>query len=139
MRARRVKVKYPAGPEITGFDLYLTTGRPSTSQFHAGTHWVPCLNEQMPDQYCMIHPEKAQAEGIVTGDTVKIEGLKGHVLAKAWVYEGIRKDTIFVPHGYSEEQPTGWKSINFLTNKDKRCPISDQTNYKALICRVSKA
>lgn len=140
MRARRVKVKYPAGPEITGFDMYLTTGRPSASQFHAGTHWVWNLNEQMPDQYCMIHPEKALEIGIQNGDKVKIEGLKGHVLANAWVYEGIRKDTVFVPHGYSAEQPfCQWKSINFITNKDKRCPISDQTNYKALICKVTKA
>ena len=78
--------------------------------------------------------------GIQNGDKVKVEGLKGYVFAKAWVYEGIRKDTVFVPNTYSHKQPfTQWKSINNLVNKDKRCPVSDQTNYKGLIWRVTKA
>lgn len=140
MRALRVKIKYPLKPELSGFDMYLTTGRPSVSHFSDGTHWVWNLQEQMPDQYCMIHPEKAMEIGIQNGDKVKVEGLKGYVFAKAWVYEGIRKDTVFVPNTYSHKQPfTQWKSINNLVNKDKRCPVSDQTNYKGLICRVTKA
>jgi anaerobic selenocysteine-containing dehydrogenase len=140
MRALRVKVKYPEKPEISGFDMYLTTGRPSVSHFGDGTHWIWNLNEQMPDQYCMIHPEKAKALGIKDGDTVKVEGIKGFVTAKAWLYEGIRKDTVFVPNTYSHKQPfTQWKSINLLVNKDKRCPVADQVNYKGLVCRVSKA
>lgn len=140
MRSPRVKVKYPAGPEISGFDMYLTTGRPSTSHFGDGTHWVWNLQEQMPDQYCMIHPEKARELNVENGDIVRVIGLRGEVTAKAWVYEGIRKDTVFVPNTYSEKQPfSQWKSINYLTDKNKRCPISDQTNYKGLICRVTKA
>ena len=66
--------------------------------------------------------------------------MKGSVLAKAWVYEGIRKDTVFVPNSYSDRQPfTQWKSVNYIVDKDKRCPISDQVNYKALVCKVVKA
>ena len=140
MRALRVKIKYPEKPEISGFDMYLATGRPSASHFHEGTHWIWNLHEQMPDQYCMIHPEKAMELGISNGDKVKVEGLKGYVLAKAWVYEGIRRDTAFVPNAYSEKQPfTQWKSINYIVDKDKRCPVSDQTNYKGLICKITKA
>ncbi len=88
----------------------------------------------------MIHPEKAIELGISDGDKVKVEGLKGYVYAKAWVYKGIRKDTVFVPSTYSAKQPfTHWKSFNFIVDKNKRCPVSDQVNYKGLICRVSKA
>jgi anaerobic selenocysteine-containing dehydrogenase len=140
MRTLRTKIKYPATPEISGFDLYLTTGRPNASQFGDGTHWLWNLNEQMPDQYCMIHPAKAKELEINDGDIVKVEGLKGFVTAKAWLYEGIRKDTVFVPNSYSRKQPfTQWNSVNLLVSKDKRCPVSDQTNYKGLICRVTKA
>jgi anaerobic selenocysteine-containing dehydrogenase len=140
MRALRVKIKYPEKPEMTGFDMYLTTGRPSVSHFGDGTHWVWNLQEQMPDQYCMIHPEKALEINVSNGDRVKIEGLKGYIHAKAWVYEGIRKDTVFVPNSYSHKQPfSQWKSINEIVDKDKRCPISDQTNYKGLVCKVTKA
>lgn len=140
MRALRVKVRYPAGPELTGYDMYLTTGRPSASHFGDGSHWVWNLQEQSPDQYCMIHPETARQLGIASGDRVRVDGLKGSVHAKAWVYTGIREDTVFVPNSYSEHQPfTRWRSINYLVNKDKRCPISDQMNYKGLVCRVSKA
>jgi anaerobic selenocysteine-containing dehydrogenase len=140
MRARRVKIKYPEKPEMSGFDMYLTSGRPSAAHFGDGSHWLWNLNEQTPDQYCMIHPEKAMEIGIQNGDKVKVEGLKGHVFAKAWVYEGIRKDTVFVPNTYSEKQPfTQWKSLNFIVDKNKRCPVSDQINFKALICKVTKA
>ena len=140
MRARRVRIKYPTKPELAEFDLYLTTGRPSAAHFGDGTHWIASLNEQSPDQFCMIHPEKAAKIGVLTGDTVRVEGLKGFVLAKAWVYEGIRKDTVFVPNTYSHRQPfSPWKSINYIVDKDKRCPVSDQVNYKALVCRVVKA
>jgi anaerobic selenocysteine-containing dehydrogenase len=140
MRALRVKIKYPEKPELPGFDMYLTSGRPNASQFGDGTHWIFSLNEQAPDQFCQIHPDKAAQIGVVSGDTVKVEGLKGYVLAKAWVYEGIRKDTVFVPNSYSSKQPfTQWKSLNFIVDKEKRCPVSDQINYKALVCRVTKA
>ncbi|MDP2825463.1 MAG: molybdopterin dinucleotide binding domain-containing protein, partial [Sulfuritalea sp.] len=118
----------------------LTTGRPSAAHFGDGTHWIASLNEQSPDQFCMIHPEKAAKIGVLTGDTVRVEGIMGYVLAKAWVYEGIRKDTVFVPNTYSHVQPfSPWKSINYIVDKNKRCPVSDQVNYKALVCRVVKA
>jgi anaerobic selenocysteine-containing dehydrogenase len=140
MRAPRVRVRYPAGQELQGYDMYLTTGRPSAAHFGDGTHWVWNLQEQAPDQYCMIHPERARELGIADGDRVRIEGVKGAVGARAWVYAGIRKDTVFVPNTYSEAQPGGgWRSINYLVSKDRRCPISDQTNYKGLVCRVSRA
>lgn len=140
MRAPRVKIKYPDKPELSGFDTYLITGKPSAAHFGDGTHWVGCLQEQMPDQYCLIHPEKAREAGIQNGDTVTITGLKGEFTAKAWTYEGIRRDTIFVPNSYSPNQPySQWKSINSIVNKDKRCPVSDQTNYKGLVCKVTRA
>ena len=140
MRALRVKIKYPNGPELSGFDTYLTSGRPNASHFGDGTHWVASLNEHAPDQFCLMHPEKAAQIGVVNGDTVRVEGIKGYVLTKAWVYEGIRKDTVFVPNSYSHHQPfTQWKSVNYIVDKDKRCPISDQINYKALVCKVVKA
>lgn len=139
MRALRVKIKYPAGPELSGFDTYMTTGRPNASHFGDGTHWIAGLHEHAPDQFCLMHPEKAAQIGVVNGDTVRVEGVKGHVLAKAWVHEGIRKDTVFVPNSYSHRQPfSQWKSVNYIVDKDKRCPISDQINYKALVCKVVK-
>jgi anaerobic selenocysteine-containing dehydrogenase len=140
MRMPRVRVKYPAKPELEGFDMYLTTGKPSAAQFGDGTHWAWNLHEQTPDQYCLIHSEKASEIGVRQGDTVRITGLKGEFMAKAWIYEGIRKDTLFVPNSYSHAQPySQWESVNSIVDKDKRCPISDQTNYKGLVCRVSKA
>jgi hypothetical protein len=32
-----------------------------------------------------------------------------------------------------------WRSVNFLTDKTQRDPISDQTTLKALLCRISRA
>ena len=57
-----------------------------------------------------------------------------------FVHAGIRPDAVFVPIGWGERQPFHpWRSVNFLTDKNQRDPVSDQTNLKALLCRVSRA
>jgi molybdopterin-containing oxidoreductase family iron-sulfur binding subunit len=46
-----------------------------------------------------IHPETAGKLGIATGDNVKVETEAGSVTAPAYLYAGIRKDTIAIPLG----------------------------------------
>ena len=64
----------------------------------------------------------------------------GAIEAVAWVHAGIRPTAVFIPIGWGERQPYNpWRSVNFLTDKSQRDPVSDQTNLKALLCRVSRA
>jgi len=68
---------------------------------------------------------------------VRVETAHGAIDAIAWVTEGIRESAVFVPIGWGERQPYHpWRPVNFLTDKTQRDPISDQTNLKALLCRV---
>ena len=93
-----------------------------------------------PDLYCQIHPETADTLGIRDGERVRIETAHGETEARAWVYSGIRKSAVFIPIGWGEKQPYHpWKPVNYLTDKTQCCPISEQTNLKSLLCRVTRA
>ena len=123
-----------------GFDTELVTGRPSAAHFHSWTHYFWQSQEMWPDLFCQIHPDKAKKLGIADGDRVKVESAHGSIEAMAWVHAGIRPSAVFIPIGWGERQPYNpWRSVNFLTDKTQRDPVSDQTNLKVLLCRVSKA
>ena len=120
-----------------GFDMELVTGRPPAPHFHSWTHFFWQAQEMWPDQYCQMHPEKAQALGIVDGDKVQIETAHGQVVARAWVTQGIRKSAIYIPMGWGERQPFHpAKTANHLTALTID-PPSQQPNLKLHLCRVS--
>ncbi len=123
-----------------GFETILITGRPPAPHFHSWTHYFWQAQEMWPDLYCQIHPHKAQELGIEDGVKLKVETMHGAIEAMAWLNAGIRKDSVFVPIGWGERQPYHpWRSVNFLTDFAQRDPVSDQTNMKSLLCRISKA
>ena len=93
-----------------------------------------------PDRSRQSPPDKAEPLGIADGARVRVETAHGAIEALAWLNAGIRPDAVFVPIGWGERQPYHpWRSVNFLTDKNQRDPVSDQTNLKALLCRVSRA
>jgi anaerobic selenocysteine-containing dehydrogenase len=122
-----------------GFTMELVSGRPPAPHFHSWTHNSWQAQEMWPDLYCQIHPEAAARLGIGDGERVKVETAHGQTEARAWIYAGIRKTAVFVPIGWGEKQPYHpWKPVNYLTDKTQRCPISEQTNLKSLLCRVTR-
>jgi anaerobic selenocysteine-containing dehydrogenase/Fe-S-cluster-containing dehydrogenase component len=123
-----------------GFDTELVTGRPPAAHFHSWTHYFWQSQEMWPDLYCQIHPEKAAQLGIRDGERVCVESAHGKIEAMAWVHAGIRPTAVFIPIGWGERQPYNpWRPVNFLTDSTQRDPVSDQTNLKVLLCRVSRA
>src|SRR5207247_10872919 len=46
-----------------------------------------------------IHPETAAGLGVAMGDGVKVETEAGSVVLPAYLYPGIRKDTVAIPLG----------------------------------------
>lgn len=122
-----------------GFDMELVTGRASAAHFHSWTHYFWQAQEMCPDMFCQIHPERAKERGIADGDKVRVRTSHGEVEAVAWITNGIRDHAVFLPIGWDERQPYHpWKSVNFLTDRTQRDPISEQTNLKTLLCRVEK-
>lgn len=137
----------PPGPESPGarlreqgFDLELITGRPPAPHFHSWTHYAWQAQEMWPDLYVQMHPKTAAGLGIHDGEKVKVQSAHGEIEALAWITTGIRESSVFVPIGWDERQPHHpWRTVNFLTDKEQRDPISDQTNLKSLLCRIVKA
>lgn len=123
----------------SGLTLELVTGRPAAPHFHSWTHYAWQAQEMWPDLYVQIHPRQARARNISDGERVRVRTAHGQVEARAWVYAGIRETAVFLPIGWGERQPYNpWRPVNFLTDKEQRCPISDQTNLKSLLCDVEK-
>mgnify|MGYP002628810269 CR=1 FL=1 len=123
-----------------GYDMELVTGRPPAPHFHSWTHYAWQAQEMWPDLYCQLHPKAAVRLGVRDGQTVRVETAHGHVEARAWITSGVRETAVFLPIGWGERQPFNpWRPVNFLTDKTQRCPISEQTNLKSLLCRVSAA
>ena len=58
-----------------------------------------------PDMYVQMHPDKAAELQIDDGDEVSVETAHGTVRARAWLYAGMRPDTVFVPIGGDSSQP----------------------------------
>jgi len=119
--------------------FFLITGRPSVAIMGHTSHWIKILNAVSPDQFCLIHPNTAKKIGIKTNDLVLVSSSYGQTEAKAIVREDIREDTVFVPYSYGEKAPfTSWKSINFVTNMDARCPIAGQIAFKGTRVTIHK-
>lgn len=123
-----------------GYDMELVTGRPPAPHFHSWTHYFWQSQEMWPDLYAQIHPDTAASLSLEDGDRVIVETSHGSIEARVWITPGIRKSAVFVPIGWGEKQPYHpWRSVNFMTDKTQRDPISEQTNLKTLLCRVTKA
>ncbi|MEK9744899.1 MAG: molybdopterin dinucleotide binding domain-containing protein, partial [Candidatus Puniceispirillum sp.] len=124
--------------QARGFDTHLVTGRPAAPHFHSWTHYAWQAQEMWPDMYVQMHPDKAAKHNIEDGQEVSIETEHGTVQARAWLYAGIRPDTVFVPIGWDATQPYHpWNSVNYLTDEDQRDPLSDHSNLKSYLCRIN--
>lgn len=124
--------------QARGFDTHLVTGRPAAPHFHSWTHYAWQAQEMWPDMYVQMHPDKAAKHNIKDGQKVSIETEHGTVQARAWLYAGIRPDTVFVPIGWDATQPYHpWNSVNYLTDEDQRDPLSDHSNLKSYLCRIN--
>ena len=120
-----------------GYNLELVTGRPAAPHFHSWTHYSWQAQEMWSDLYVQIHPKTAKDLKIEDGNLVLVESRHGAIRARAWLYNGIRPTSVFIPIGWGERQPfSQWYSVNFLTDKKQRDPVSEQTNLKSLLCRV---
>ncbi len=122
-----------------GFDMELVTGRPPAPHFHSWTHSFWQAQEMWPNLYAQLHPTRAASLGIADGERIVIETAHGRIEALAWITSGIRETSVYVPIGWGERQRFHpWQSVNFLTDQTQRDVVSEQVNFKTLLCRVSR-
>jgi anaerobic selenocysteine-containing dehydrogenase len=130
------------------YDLYLTSFK--AIEFKQARTPIPILVELAPKQFLEINPTTAAAKGIKDGDEVivvshnAITGETRHLVVLARYREGIRPDTVAMPHHYGEyaKHPSlkgQGPSPNtlFFTGEGYVANTADQTYHVKV--RVSKA
>ena len=81
------------------YPFYFTTNR-SPLNFHCTTENIPWIHEMVPENMVWINATKAGEMGIKPGEKVRVASEYGEIVIKAFLTEGIRPDTVCVPHGY---------------------------------------
>jgi len=121
-------------------------GRPSVVHFHTVTQWTYTGKQMNGIRLVQIHPNVAQRVGIKNGDAIIVESPRGAITATAQIWEGIREDTIFVPHTFGPMQKMAqelgtplYEAANILLDDKYFDNLSGQQAYKCFACRVNKA
>ncbi|WP_282941288.1 nitrate reductase [Paenibacillus sp. RC67] len=132
-RARLIPIEHQNPREIPTqkYPLLLTTGR-VLQHYLSGvqTRNTPELNLKYPEPLLEIHPEAAAENGLVNGSYAQISSKRGSIRIKVKLSNKIRKDTVFVPFHWGDDQ-----SINRLTNPalDPTCKMPE---FKVCAVRV---
>ncbi len=133
-------------PRPEGFPLMGMIGRPSVVHFATMTQWTMTGKQMNGIRLVQVHPETAAAAGIANGDAITVESPRGAISATALLFEGIRKDTIFVPNLFGPQQFVGrdiglplYEPANTLVDDRYFDNLSGQQAYKCFACRVVKA
>lgn len=133
-------------PRPDGFPLMGMIGRPSVVHFATMTQWTPLGKQLNGVRFVQVHPDTAAAAGIKNGDAIRVESPRGSVSATALYFEGIRKDTVFVPNLFGPQQFVGeeiglplYEPANTLVDDRYFDNLSGQQAYKCFACRVVKA
>ncbi len=114
---------YPTLPEYESFKevpgkLRLLTGH--MAQFtHAANQNNPWLNSLYPENEAWINPEVARERGIKNGDYVRVKSEAGEVRIKALVTPKIRKDSVWMVHGFGSNS-TGQTAVKGKGGADQR-------------------
>lgn len=132
---------------LPDFPLMGMIGRSSVVHFAGVTHWAPSGKHLDGTRHIQMHPEVARAAGLAAGDEVIVESPRGAIRGSALPWEGIRRDTIFVPNGFGWEQSVGdslgtpryAEPANTLVDDAHFDSLSGQQAYKCFACRVRKA
>lgn len=112
------------------YPLILTTGR-VMHHYLSGvqTRRTPPLDGKAPEPFLQIHPETARRFTLEDGQKAWVESRRGKIKLTVKISKDIRKDTVFVPFHWGEEQ-----CINLLTLPELD-PQSRMPSFKA--CAVS--
>ncbi len=133
-------------PELTReYPLILTTGGRLKYFFCSEFRQVPSLRRKHPDPLVELPPETAKAHGIIEGDWVWIETLRGEIQQKAKLTGSLDRRVINVQHDWwFPEDPAPeygvWKSnANVLTsNEAPYDPAMGTYQLRALLCRIRR-
>jgi thiosulfate reductase/polysulfide reductase chain A len=95
---------YQPRPEPPPGKMRLVIGR-KAFYTHASTTSNPWLFDFAPENRLWIHPEAARSAGVADGDWVEVASTAGSVQLRAKVAQEIRRDCVFMLHGFGKRSP----------------------------------
>ncbi|MFD5987782.1 molybdopterin-dependent oxidoreductase [Streptomyces cyaneofuscatus] len=118
------------------YPFVLNTGR-LQHQWHTLTKTgkVAKLNRLNPGPFVEVHPEDAEALGVVEGDHLEVASRRGRAVLPTVVTDRVRPGTCFAPFHWNDLFGE-YLSINAVTN-DAVDPLSFQPEFK--VCAVTLA
>ena len=144
------KVELGVRPQLAAstraaYPLMGMIGRPSVAHFATITHWLPTADRLNGVRLIQVAPSTAARAGIRDGDPVRVESPRGSIRGTAFVFDGIREDTIFVPNLFGPNQRVAaelelplYEPANTLVDARYFDSLSGQQAYKCFACRVLK-
>ncbi|MDP2647499.1 MAG: molybdopterin-dependent oxidoreductase [Desulfobacterales bacterium] len=121
-------------PELVkDYPLVFTSGARLPVFTHSMHRNVEILRKLHPDPLMEIHPADAVPLGIVSGDRVRVEALRGTAEFKARMTEDILAGVVHMEHGWGQAA-----NVNLLTDDENLDPISGVPPFRNGICRVQK-
>ena len=120
-------------PSNAEYPFALNTGRIVT-HYHTGTmtRKSEVLDMLASEEKIELNPEDAEELGVRTGDLIKVETKRGHIVARAWVTGRILPKNIFGTFHF-------WEACaNELTSADKWDPIAGIPEFKISAAKVTK-
>jgi anaerobic selenocysteine-containing dehydrogenase len=82
------------------YPLILITGRRVATLYHSEHRQIPWLRQFEKEPYVEIHPDTAREIGILDGEWVWIEGVRGKVKRRARLTPVVHPKTVMAPHGW---------------------------------------
>jgi anaerobic selenocysteine-containing dehydrogenase len=82
------------------YPLILITGRRVATLYHSEHRQIPWLRQFEKEPYVEIHPDTAREIGILDGEWIWIEGVRGKVKRKARLTPVVHPKTVMAPHGW---------------------------------------
>lgn len=138
---------YSTPEDFKKYPLVLTTGARTWPYFHSEHRQIPHLRSIRPDPLIQIHPQTAEEYGVVDGDWVWVENMRGRAKRKVKVTPILKPGVLNADHGWWHPEDAGEEEDGFFGLWDLdinqliewSCGKSGfGSNYKSLICEIYK-
>jgi anaerobic selenocysteine-containing dehydrogenase len=115
------------------YPLILITGCRTVAYTNSRFRNLPSLRNVHPEPLIEINSQMATNLGIVDGQMVTVETLRGSVKVKAKLTEDIHPEVVSMTHGWSNASGA---NANCLTDNESVDPISGFPGFRSVLCRI---
>jgi thiosulfate reductase / polysulfide reductase chain A len=128
---------YETPPALKEGEFKLITGKKATHTQGRTTMNNPLLSEIVCENHFQIHPDRAKALGVKTGDTIRLQNGPFEATAPVEVTEFIHPEVVYTMHGLGDTVPVRTRSYGkgvsdshlavgtLVSTVGGNCPVTD--------------